>query len=315
MTSADFQLAQDRFFQRCGVRAESRFVDVPSISGRAHVIVAGEGPPVVMVIGGGGLAAMWAPLMAELAGFRLYAIDRPGFGLTETVAHTTSGIRSMAVRFLEQVLDGLGLGTPQFVTNSMGSTWSIWLALDRPSRVPSMVQIGCSAWILDTSAPFPIRLLSIPPVGRVMMRMQPPSPGQAEKLFRMMGEDISEMPEFRDLFVVGEQLPDYGPTWLDLLHAGLRLRGVRPEVSLAADQLGRLSQPVQLIWGRSDPFGSPEVGMEVARCIPNSELHLVEGGHTPWLSRARAVAELARPFLHQHSASPTATTVPTKKDG
>ena len=130
-----FIAAQNRLLQRTGVQAESRFLEVPAISGCAHVLVSGEGPPVVMVPGFGDPAAMWAPLMAELDGFTLFAVERPSFGLTDSVRHTTSTFRTLAVRFLEQVLERLGLEQPAFVANSIGSTWSIWLALERPQRV------------------------------------------------------------------------------------------------------------------------------------------------------------------------------------
>ncbi|MEU8799735.1 hypothetical protein [Spirillospora sp. NPDC048819] len=49
---AEFRNAQQRTLSRYGVAAESRHIDVPAIGGSAHVLVAGEGPPLVMVIGG-----------------------------------------------------------------------------------------------------------------------------------------------------------------------------------------------------------------------------------------------------------------------
>lgn len=74
---AEFRNAQQRTLSRYGVAAESRHVDVPAIGGSAHVLVAGEGPPLVMVIGGTIPAAFWAPLMPELRGRTLYAMDLP----------------------------------------------------------------------------------------------------------------------------------------------------------------------------------------------------------------------------------------------
>ncbi len=55
------------------------------VGGRAQVLVSGEGSPVILVNGIGTPAAMWAPLMAKLPGLRLYAVDLPGFGLTDTM--------------------------------------------------------------------------------------------------------------------------------------------------------------------------------------------------------------------------------------
>lgn len=302
-----FMAAQDRLLQRTGVAAESHFLDVPAVSGRAHVLVSGEGPPVVMVPGFGDPAAMWAPLMAELDGFTLFAVDRPSFGLTDSVRHTTSTFRSLATRFLEQVLDRLDLEQPAFVGNSIGSTWSIWLALDRPHRVAAMTHVGCPAFILDTSAPLPMRLLSVRPLGKLMMRMMPPSPKEMDRFAGMVGADLSGLPELRDLLIAMRKLPRTDPAILELLHAVVRLRGARPKVRLTAEQLGQISQPVQLVWGQNDPFGSPEVGRQVAGIIPRAEFHMIpETGHVPWVDHARQVGELAAPFLAA-AAAPAGT--------
>ncbi|MGD8898372.1 MAG: alpha/beta fold hydrolase, partial [Acidobacteriota bacterium] len=157
MGTSEFEAAQERLLRRVGVAAESRFVDVPAVSGQAHVLVAGRGPAVVMVPGFADPAAMWAPLMARLEGFTLYAVDRPSFGLTDRARYSTATIRRLAVTFLEQVLDALGLERPAIVANSIGSLWSIWLALERPRRLATMSHVGCPAFILGTSAPLPMR--------------------------------------------------------------------------------------------------------------------------------------------------------------
>lgn len=301
MPVQEFMRAQSRLLSRLGIQAESRFVDVPAIAGRAHVLVSGEGPPVMMVIGGGIPAAMWAPLMAQLEGFTLYAVDLPGFGLTDPVRYTTEGLRTLAVSFLEQVLDGLDLNQPVFVSNSMGALWTTWLALDRPQRVAAMVQVGCPALMLGTSAPVPMRLLSVPTIGRLLLRLQPPSPQQADREAVMVREDFSHLPELRAVLVAFEKLPTYAPAWLGLLHSAIRLRGARPKVTLTAEQLAQLRQPVQIIWGERDPFGSPAVGRRAAAIIPNADLHIVPGGHAPWFRGAEQIARTATPFLRKHS--------------
>jgi hypothetical protein len=112
-----FIAAQERLFERVGLAAEPRFIEVPSVSGPAHVLVAGDGPPVVMVPGFGDPAATSAPL------------------------------------------------------------------------------------------PLPMRLISIPPLGRFLMRLMPPSARQVEQLASMAGEDFSTLPEMRDLLVEMQKLP------------------------------------------------------------------------------------------------------------
>ncbi len=283
---------------RFGVDAQSRFVDVPSIGGQAHVLVSGDGPAVVMVNGIGTPAAMWAPLMAELDGFRLLAVDLPAYGLTDDAAELADNLRRNAVRFLAEVLDRLALDVPCFVANSLGSLWTSWLALDRPQSVAAMVHVGCPALALDTSAPLPMRLLSVKPLGRLLTWLQPPSEEQVEQLSKMVNE-YPLVPELADLLLATERLPGFRNTFLSTLHALLHLRGSRPEMRLTAEQLARMDQPTLLIWGQDDPFGSPEVGERMVRAMPDAELHVVGGGHAPWLTQSERIGPIATRFLRQ----------------
>jgi 2-hydroxy-6-oxonona-2,4-dienedioate hydrolase len=304
MAIPDFIRAQERMLGRFGIEARSRFLDVSAVGGRAHVLAWGAGPPVMMLSGLGTPAAMWAPLMARLPGCSLLAVDLPGFGLTDTAARVAAEPRAFATDFLEQVLDQLGLRRPAFVANSLGALWATWLALDRPDRVAAMVHVGCPALLPGSSAPLPMRLLAVRPLGRVLMRLQPPSPRQVEQLVAMVKEDLSDLPELRELLLECERLPGYQATFLPLLQALLSFRGPRPATRLTEEQLARVASPVQLIWGADDPFGPVAAAERAAQTMPRAELHVVPGGHAPWLSHAEEVARVATPFLARHAAPP-----------
>lgn len=294
----EFKASQERLLERFGLDAESRFLEVPTVAGRVHVLVQGEGPPVVLVPGFADPAAMWAPLMAELSGFRLYAVDRPCFGLSGRAEHQTGSFRTLAVQFLDQVLEGLELERALFVGNSIGSLWSLWLALDRPGRVSAMAHMGCPAFILGTSAPLLLRLLSVPVLGRLMARMAPPSRQQVESFAHFVGADLSDAPELADLLVAAQRLPGAQREIRRLLHAVIRLRGPRPALVLTEEDLTRIRQHVLLVWGGRDPFGAVEVGEEVASLIDEADFHVIpEGGHVPWVGHAGEVAAVTKPFL------------------
>ena len=301
MTEArkDFIEAQQRMLDRYGVHAESRFLGIPSVEGQAHVLVSGDGPNVVIINGIGIPAAMWAPLLAELDGFRCFAVDLPAYGLTDTTLGFANDLRRNAVHFLEEVLDGLGLEAAAFVANSLGSLWASWLALDRPERVKAMVHVGCPAIVLNTSAPLPMRLLSARPLGRLLTRLRPPSEGQVEELSKMVNEHPLT-PELAELILATERLPGFRPTFLSTLTALLRLRGNRPEMRLTAEQLGQIIQPTSVFWGENDPFGSVEVGERMVRTMPEAELHVVGGGHAPWLTQSERIGPIATRFLRRH---------------
>jgi pimeloyl-ACP methyl ester carboxylesterase len=132
------------------------------------------------------------------------------------------------------------------------------------------------------------------------MALFPPSHQQVERFASMVGEDFSQLryPEVKDLLVAMQRLPGVQSALRDLLHAVVDVGGARPEVALTAAALRRVRQPVQLIWGDHDAFGSIEVGRRAAAILPDAKLHVLgNAGHVPWVANPEGVSEIATPFL------------------
>lgn len=293
-----FSDAQATVLAKYGLIAEERWIAASTVEGQAHVLVTGDGPPVVLLNGIGVPAAMLAPLMARIEGSTQYAIDLPAYGLSDTTDEFAGDLRCNAVRFLCEVFDGLGLVKPVVVANSLGSLWASWLAIDEPDRVAALAHIGCPAVALDTSAPLPMRLLSIRPLGRLMMRLQPPSERQVEQLSKMVNEHPLP-PEIARLILATERLDHFEDTFLATLNRLVRLRGNRPSHALTADQIAGIDLPTLLVFAANDPMGGPSVGERVAAATPDAELHIVDGGHAPWVHHADQIAPLIQAFLHR----------------
>jgi pimeloyl-ACP methyl ester carboxylesterase len=296
MHDDEFSTAQAAVLEHHGIMAAHRWVDAPVVDGQAHVLVTGDGPPVVLLNGVGVPAAMLAPLMARVDGVTQHAVDLPAFGLTDTTPDFTRDLRGNAVRFLVEVLDGLGLERPVIVGSSLGSLWASWLAIARPERVSALAHIGCPAVVLDTAAPLPMRLLSVRALGRLLLRVQPPSRHQVEQLGEMVHEHPLP-PEIVDLVLATERLQHFPGTFLGTLHRLLRLRGNRPGLALTADELARIEVPTLLVFAADDPMGGASVGERVAEAVVDAELHVVAGGHAPWVHHAEQIAPLLATFL------------------
>jgi pimeloyl-ACP methyl ester carboxylesterase len=172
----------------------------------------------------------------------------------------------------------------------------MWFAIDRPDRVSGLVHVGCPAIVLDTSAPIPMRLLSVRALGRLMIKLQPPSPRQVKQLSKMVNEHPLP-PEVADLILATEQLPHFEATFLATLHTLITLRGARPDLALTPDQLGQVKQPSLLVFAANDPMGAAPVGEQLAEVLPDAELHIVDGGHAPWVHHADQIAPLISAFL------------------
>lgn len=292
-----FESDERCLFAHYGVDHESFFVEIPGIGKRIRILSAGSGDPVVLLHGGLGVGAQFVPLMAGLGGYRMLAPDRPGYGLSDPFSYRGRDLRDHAIGFIEGVLDGCGLERAPIVANSMGGLWGLWFALEHPERVSALVQLGCPALILGTSAPLPMRLLGVRGLNRLITKM--PS-GDHRRVLKMLGEAdaVSELPtEYLETMESADHLPQFWPTSLSLLEGVLRLRGPRPGIGLNEDELRKLAMPVHFIWGTHDPFGSRVVGERAAAAVPDSHLSFVEAGHLPWLAHRRHVAGLIEEFL------------------
>ena len=148
--SQEFLGAEQRVLSRFETSIAVRTLDLEA-GGSARVLVAGVGPDVVLLPGGSMPAAGWLPLMARLHGFRLHALELPGFcGPSAPLRLRPETIREDATRFVASVLDALGLQSATFIANSMGALWTFWLALGRPERVEAIVTMGCPALLPET---------------------------------------------------------------------------------------------------------------------------------------------------------------------
>lgn len=286
--------AEQQLFAFYGLEASTRFVHLPRFGIRIRVTEIGSGKPVLIVPGNTGDVFPLAPLMAELRGRRIIAVNRPGGGMSEGMDHrTVVDFRKFAVETLISVLDALELESVPIVAHSMGGHWSLWLALDRPERVTALTLLGVPGNLISTGPPFALRLLSVPGLNRLLF-------GIVMLAVRRHSSETSTsvsaaMAACRYHF---QRLPHSRISTLSLMERTNRLRGPRPEITLSAEQLKRVQQPTMFLWGTNDPFGSIETGRHIAQLLPCSEFHAIQGaGHLPWLSNLAECGRLTRDFL------------------
>lgn len=288
-----FRAAERAFAEKLGLALEERTLAVRGPVPRARILECGEGPPLVFVHGGGSMASAWLPLIAHLRGVRAIAIDRPGCGLTGPYEYARGeDLRAHAVGFLEGVLDALELEEADLVGNSMGSLWTLWLALDRPARVGRLATVGCPALVVGTSAPFAMRLTSVGPFGKVLER--PQTDLGFARVMTMLGQDAESVaaahPGLIPVAVAAGNLPGAGRSFRTLLARVLRLFGAEPDCALDAAALRALRVKPLVVWGSADPFGDLAAARRFADAT-GGRLEVVGRGHIPWLDAPEAIAE------------------------
>lgn len=279
-----------------GSGVTSRFVEaVPGE--RVQVLEHGDGPPLVMLHGSGPTSLQLLPLISRVERSHVFAIDRPGFGLSD--AHPWSGPRrKAAVAWLDTVLDVLELTSIDLLGSSAGGTWAIWYALANPERVRRLVLLGASPTLTATAPPEPLRIVaSIDPANPPPM--PPPSRETVLQSMSGMGEadTIVQYPDLLDAMVAAARDATSGRASLDELRALIAPDGWQPEAQTDLDELEAVESPTLIIWGRGDPLGGPDAAQHVAQTIPDSRLELLDAGHGPWLGHPDIVASLIEEFL------------------
>lgn len=294
--------AEQRLFAHYGLDYRVHFVEMDQPNLRLRVLEVGTGEPLLMVPGGAGDAWPNAALMAVLKGWRIIAMNRPGSGLSDGVDHRQVDLRRLAVDSIRTVADAFDLDRLPIVCNSMGGLWSTWFTLENPGRVSRMVQMGCPALALDTSAPFFMRLIGVPGINRIIAPMLQPKDIEGAMGF-LSTQGSSQEAIVRQPRAAAEaayhfyQLPTYLEAWKTLIPAVATIKGARAKYQLRADQLERIQQPALFIWGENDVFGDLQVAREITKIMPDARLHEMECGHLPFIDEPEETGRVIREFL------------------
>lgn len=280
-----------------------RYVDLPR-GEHVHVVTAGSGPPAVFLHGMNASSLGWAPLVPHLGEISMVAVDRPGRGLSDSWPPTpNTGVRSAAVRFVDEVLLALGLQRPVLVGQSGGGVWALWYVLAHPERVCGLVLLGSTPLLPGTRPPAPLRLAATPLVGDLMSRLVKPSPRNLVRLLSSMGEgeSILRYPDLLEALAAGGGDPAAAAADRAELTSVISPYGFRRAMRFRDEDLRRIEVPTLLIWGDRDPVGSVEVARSVARLIPDSHLELLPAGHVPQLGHPERAADLVSRFVRAHA--------------
>jgi pimeloyl-ACP methyl ester carboxylesterase len=279
-----------------GSGMQSRYAEVAP-GQRVHVIEAGEGPPLVLLHGSGPTALQFLPLLGGFWGVHAFAVDRPGFGLSDPSDRPPVD-RAAAVASLTRVLDSLGLGATALLGNSMGGTWALWYALAHPDRVTRLVLLGAPPLMPGTRVP-PAMLAVAGPTAGPPPPMPPPSQEAVIQSMAILGEaeTIAQYPNQIDAMVAaGSDEIGLGAR-LTELRAVISPTGWQSALALDVEELRTIRVPTLLVWGERDPLGGATVAHAAAATIPNAQLELLAAGHGPWLGHPDRTAELIGDFV------------------
>ena len=263
------------------------------------VAEAGDGPPVVMLHGGGpgasGVSNYSRNIDSLAEHFRVIVPDLPGYGRSAKGVDQSDPFGYLA-DMIRGLLDELGVGTARLVGNSYGGAAALRLALDTPQRVGKLVLMG---------------------PGGIGTTRGVPTAGLKSLLAYYGGDGPSrdKLETFIRNYLVyeGACVPD---SLIDTRYAA----SVDPEVvadpplrrpsgpaalrtlwrmDLTRDKrLKHLQTPTLVLWGRDDKVNRPSGGPMLANLMPNAELVMTSRtGHWMQWERAELFNRMAVDFL------------------
>lgn len=291
------RIAEEKLYNFYGLKPKTHYIPIPGMTIRIRVSEIGSGKPVVIVPGNTGDVFPLIPLIAEFNDRRVIAINRPGGGLSEGMDHREVDLREFEVNMISAVLDFFKLEKAPIVAHSIGAHFSLWMAIDKPERVPALILLGSPGNIVGVGPPLPLRLLGVPVLNRILFKLIIPK-DQSVSLrgLGFMGhsaETLARLPEaMSECYYYFPRLPHYKISSLSLMESGAK--------RIDKAQLKQVSQPTMLLWGTNDPFGSVEAGKHIAEALPVSDFHTIEGGHLPWLDDLTESGRLILSFLAKH---------------
>ena len=248
-------------------------------------------PALVMVHGFGADKEHWsfyAPWMTR--DYRLIAPDLPGFGENERNPELPFDVASQAAR-LKAFLDALGIEHPHLGGNSMGGWIALRFAIDYPDRLRTLTLMN-NAGVLGADESELQKLAT----DRTLSPLVPANLADADRLIAFVVRKPPYVPARLKPAIYADALRHR-----DLLDRIFWIIADEMEQQPLNDQLGRVTVPTLIIWGRHDRLIDVSCVAVLERGIANSRSHIFEHvAHVPMIEDPKATAEVQRAFLAEH---------------
>jgi pimeloyl-ACP methyl ester carboxylesterase len=245
------------------VSFEQGFVEADGF--RIRYLEAGEGDPLVVLHGGGGLRHYTShDLLARSR--RVILMEAPGFG--DSPANERSQTMGELADAMAEGVANLGIEQYDLQGTSFGGKLALWWAVRHPERLKALVLVGPAAIRLQDGFSVPreqLRFYAHPE------RQQPQTPAPPEVREKQMA-------------------------------LTRRIMGPARDADLEA-RMADLQVPVLVVIGTLDNVIPPEMGRHYREILPNCNVvFLYDAAHEADADRPEAFVDLVNDFLERHEA-------------
>jgi pimeloyl-ACP methyl ester carboxylesterase len=235
--------------------------------------IRGEGEPLILLHGGGGVGANWELIFKEAPeGFQLVIPDLRGHGRSTNPSMEIT-FRQLALDVFA-LMDRLGIERFKAVGLSLGAKTLLHVATQQPERIEAMVVVSATPYF--------------PPQARALMRELTPD-NRSEAEWQQMREWHKRGDE--QIRAIWKQMNALKDSYTDM--------------NFTPPYLSTITARTLIVHGDRDPLYPVEIAMEMRSAIPRSYLWVVpNGGHGPIFGdRAASFVETAMAFLRSHWAA------------
>ncbi len=212
--------------------------------------------------------------------YDVYALDLPGFGLSEKGSRFRYSYRNYAL-LVTEFISTMDLQKVILLGHSMGGQITLHVGLqDSPSSVRGMILVGSSGY-LNKAHPL-ARAATYLPLSRLWVKWW---------ITRYKVKDVLHTTFYNPSFIDEEMIEVYSKPvrdekFCDTLIGLLRYR----EGDLGQEDLGRIRLPCLIIWGEEDRIVPLRKGIRLRQDLPQSTLvSLPDAGHQVIEEKTREV--------------------------
>jgi pimeloyl-ACP methyl ester carboxylesterase len=269
----------------------------PDAPVRLYTVEQGEGPPVLLIHGFGTNSYTWRYITPDLArDHKVIAVDLKGFGQSDKPFDDRYAATDQAELLVKLILDR-DLHDLTLVGHSFGGGVALLLALEADTRLEGRI---AKLVLLDTiaypqSIPVFFKLLDVPVVSQLSMRMAPPTL-QIQLALRIAYFDDSKIGA-DEVAAYAEPMKTAAGKHAIIYSA----RQILPaDVEQISARYASITLPTLILWCDHDRIVPLAIGLKLKRQMPNASFGLVEQcGHMPQEEQPEATLLRIRQFLAQ----------------